>query len=154
MWNWLFKTKSKAWDASGKGPRLQNWVVGNTSINSLLFNHLETLRDRSRDMVRKNPYASNIVETLVSNCIGTGIKPQIKLANGKLKKQLQQLWLDWTDVADSAAVTDFYGLQALIVRSMVESGECLVRFRIRKPEDQMTVPLEVHPKSWTIKLQN
>ncbi len=67
------------------------------SINSLLSQSLEHLRSRSRDMVRKNSYAANIIDTIVSNCVGTGIKPQSKAKDGEFRKKIQELWLRWTD---------------------------------------------------------
>ena len=132
-----------AWDVVSKSPRLRNWKAENGAIGSLLSANLDTLRSKSRDMVRRNPYAANIIDTIVSNCVGTGIKPQPKLKNSKKRKQIQKLWLDWTDEADSTGTLDFYGLQALVLRSVIESGECLVRLRQRKPEDGLTVPLQL-----------
>jgi lambda family phage portal protein len=137
------KTKATAWDASGNGRRLLYWQPGNESINPLLIQHMDALRNRSRDMVRKNPYAANIIETLVANCVGAGIKPQSKAQDAEFRKQVQALWLTWTDEADSNQLTDFYGLQAAICRSMIEGGECLVRFRVRRKEDGLTVPLQL-----------
>jgi len=137
------KSKASAWDAAGAGKRLTYWQPENSAINSLLGNHLETLRSRTRDMVRKNPYASNIIETLVSNAVGTGIKPQSKAKNAEFRKAVQALWLRWSDEADSHGVHDFYGLQASICRSMIEGGECFVRFRVRRPEDGLSVPLQL-----------
>lgn len=67
------------------------------SINSLLSQSLEHLRSRSRDMVRKNSYAANIIDTIVSNCVGTGIKPQSKAKDAEFRKKIQELWLRWTD---------------------------------------------------------
>ena len=137
------KSKASAWDAAGAGKRLTYWQPENSAINSLLGNHLETLRSRARDMVRKNPYASNIIETLVSNAVGTGIKPQSKAKNAEFRKAVQALWLRWSDEADSHGVHDFYGLQASICRSMIEGGECFVRFRVRRAEDGLSVPLQL-----------
>ena len=137
------KSKASAWDAAGSGKRLTYPQPENSAINSLLGNHLETLRSRARDMVRKNPYAFNIIETLVSNAVGTGIKPQSKAQNAEFRKAVQALWLRWSDEADSHGVNDFYGLQASICRSMIEGGECFVRFRVRRPEDGLSVPLQL-----------
>ena len=39
--------------------------------------------------------------------------------------------------------TDFYGLQALACRAMLEGGECLIRLRPRRPEDGLAVPLQL-----------
>lgn len=88
---------------------------------------MDSFRNRSRDMVRKNPYAANIVDTLVTNCMGIDIKPQSKALDDDFRKQVQALWLTWTDEADSNQTSDFYGLQAAICRSMIEGGKCLVR---------------------------
>jgi lambda family phage portal protein len=137
------KSKASAWDAAGSGKRLSYWQLENSAINSLLDMHLGALRSRSRDMVRKNPYASNIIEALVSNAVGTGIKPQSKAKNAEFRKAVQALWLRWTDEVDSHGVHDFYGLQASICRSMIEGGECFVRFRIRRSEDGLSVPLQL-----------
>jgi capsid protein len=75
-------------------------------------------------MVRNDPYAANIIDTIVSNFVGTGIKPQSNAKDAEFLK-VQELWLNWTDKADSNGVSDFYGLQALVYRSMIEGGECL-----------------------------
>jgi capsid protein len=66
------------YDGAGHGKRLGNWYPSSSSINALLASSLSTLRTRSHDIVRKNPYAANAVDSIVSNCIGTGIKPQSK----------------------------------------------------------------------------
>ena len=99
------------------------------------------MRNRSHDIIRKNPYAANAIEAIVSNCIGTGIKPQSRAKNADFQKQIQELWLRWTDEADFSGICDFYGLQALILRSVIESGECFVRIKIDK--SNATVPLKL-----------
>ena len=107
----------------------------------MLASSLSTLRTRSHDIVRKNPYALNAIEAIVSNCIGTGIKPQSKAGNAEFRKKIQELWLKWTDESDAAEVCDFYGLQALVLRSVIEGGECFVRIKIDKRN--ATVPLRL-----------
>lgn len=138
----FFKRKSTAnYDGAGHGKRLGNWYPSTASINSLLASNLATLRTRSHDIVRKNPYANNALEAIISNCIGTGIKPQSKAKNAKFRAQIQDLWLRWTDESDAAEVCDFYGLQALVLRSVIECGECFVRIKIDKKN--ATVPLRL-----------
>ena len=121
----IFKSKANAmYDGAGHGKRLANWYPSNSSINSLLASNLHTLRNRSHDIVRKNPYAANAIEAIVSNCIGTGIKPQSKAKDAEFRKRIQELWLRWTDESDAAGICDFYGLQSLVLRSVIECGEC------------------------------
>ncbi len=109
------KIKSSAWDASGSGRRLLHFQPEVGSINSLLSQSLEHLRSRSRDMVRKHSYAANIIDTIGSNCVGTGIKPQSKAKDGEFRKKVQELWLRWTDEADSSGVSDFMGYKLWFV---------------------------------------
>jgi capsid protein len=145
IFGWLRKPKVKAlgYDAAGTGRRLQTWVPTTDSANAILFQDAALLRSRSRDMARKNAYAANGIEAIVANAVGTGIKPQSKIGESDLRQQIQSLWLEWTDEADASSLTDFYGLQALICRAMVEGGECLVRLRVRRPEDGLSVPLQL-----------
>lgn len=75
--------------------------------------------------------------------VGTGIKPQSKAKNAEFRKVVQALWLRCSDEADSRGVNDFYGLQASICRSIIEGGECFVRFRVRRTEDGLSVPLQL-----------
>jgi lambda family phage portal protein len=95
------------------------------------------LQSRSRDLVRNNPHAANIVDVLTANTIGTGIKPQSLAKN---KEKIHKLWSDWTDVADFEGLLDFYGLQQLIMRNVVESGECFICFKLNRNQD---VPLQL-----------
>ena len=92
----------------------------------------DELRAKSRDLVRRNAWAAAGVEAFVSNAIGTGIKPQSMLADQPLREAIHSLWWDWCEEADAAGLTDFYGLQALACRAMLEGGECLVRLRYRR----------------------
>jgi lambda family phage portal protein len=138
----IFRKKaSAAYDGAGHGKRLGNWYPSSSSINALLASSLSTLRTRSHDIARKNPYAANAIDSIVSNCIGTGIKPQSKAKDSEFRKKIQELWLNWTDESDSAELADFYGLQALVLRSVIECGECFVRLKIDKSNS--TVPLKL-----------
>ncbi len=131
------------YEAAANTRRTQGWNPANEGINALVAGGGDALRSRSRDMVRRNAWASNAVESFVGNSVGTGIKPQAKHPDPAVKRRLQELWLRWTDEADAAGLTDFYGLQALVCRSTIEGGECLVRIRERRPEDELTVPLQL-----------
>ena len=85
------------------------------------------LRDRSRDLVRNNPYAAKAVKALVSNMVGTGSCRGRDRGDAGAGRQADRLWAEFAAACDADGLTDFSGLQALIVRSLVESGECLVR---------------------------
>lgn len=134
---------SNAYEAASTSPRLANWNVSTGGPNTTISSSLTTMRSRSRDVARKNGLAYGGLETLVSNIIGTGIKPQFTTTSPELNKQLASLWLKWTDESDADGRFDFYGQQALAVRSMLEAGDVFARLRTRRPGDVRTVPLQI-----------
>ncbi|MFT3756984.1 MAG: phage portal protein [Pseudoxanthomonas sp.] len=131
------------YDGIGGGRRAMAWQVGNPGAVAALAYTQNELRAKSRDLVRRNAWAAAGVEAFVSNAIGTGIKPQSMLSDQPSREAIHSLWRDWCEEADAAGLTDFYGLQALACRAMLEGGECLVRLRYRRPEDGLPVGLQL-----------
>ena len=76
--------------------------------------------------------------------MGTGITPRWQLKDPALKESIQALWADWVKEADWDGVCDFYGLQSLVTRSLIEAGDVLVRsFTIPHiPHDDVILPQE------------
>ncbi|MDC6176274.1 phage portal protein [Ralstonia solanacearum] len=130
-------------EAAGRGRRALAWRPGNPGAVAALLASGEDLRIKSRDLVRRNAWAQAGIEAFVANAVGTGIKPQSLSTDDAFKADVQALWRDWTEEADAAGQTDFYGLQALACRAMLEGGECLIRLRPRRPEDGLSVPLQL-----------
>jgi len=134
---------SPTYDGVGGGRRAHAWSVGNPGAVAALMATQNELRAKSRDLVRRNAWANAALESYVANAVGTGIKPQSMVQDAQLREAIQALWRDWTVDADAAGLTDFYGLQALACRAMLEGGEALVRLRYRRPEDGLAVALQI-----------
>ena len=130
-------------EVAGMGRRALAWQPGNPGAVAALFASGHDLRVKSRDLVRRNAWAGNAVDAFVTNCIGTGIKPQSTVDHDGFREAVHTLWWDWCDEADAAGLTDLYGLQALACRAMLEGGECFVRLRHRRPDDGLSVPLQL-----------
>lgn len=131
-------------DAAGMGRRLATWnPPSGESINNAIWRDLSRLRDRSRDAVRKSPYAARACRSWVGNAVGAGIKPSLLIEATETRKAIHEAFRDWTDEADADGRTDFYGLQSVVARQMFSAGECLVRLRPRRVEDGLTVPLQL-----------
>ncbi|WKB50866.1 phage portal protein [Eleftheria terrae] len=146
---WLAKLRrglfgaTPTYDGVGGGRRAVTWQVGNPgAVAALAFSQNE-LRAKSRDLVRRNAWAAAGTEAFVANAIGTGIKPQSLVLDVAQREMIQALWRDWCEDADAAGLTDFYGLQSLACRAMLEGGEALVRLRYRRPEDRLPVALQI-----------
>lgn len=134
---------SQSYEGATTGRRLSSWGTSSAGPNAVTTSSLNTLRSRSHETIRNNPYGCSAKAHYVSNMVGTGFKPRWRLDDEQLKKEIQQLWEDWVDEADAYGQTDFYGLLALIVGTEYESGECLVRFRDRQMSDGLSVPLQL-----------
>ncbi len=150
----MMSVLARAYEGARQGRRTEGWVTAGSGANAEIAPALARLRDRSRDLVRNNPYAAKAVAALVSNMVGTGLLPRARAEDAGIAKLADRLWSEFAATADADGLTDFAGLQALIVRSLVESGEVLVRLRERRVEDGLAVPLQLqvleadHLDSW------
>lgn len=123
--------------------RTVGWRAPTTSSNQGVLANLTTLRDRSRAATRNDGYAKGVIDKLVTNIIGTGIKPLSQAKDPAFRLALQALWLRWTDESDADGLLDFYGQQSLATRTWLEGGETFARLRDRLPSDGLSVPLQV-----------
>ena len=114
------------YDAARVSRRTRGWLAPSTSANKETEFDLVRLRDRSRDLVRNNPYASAALDILVSYQVGTGIVPQSRTGDAGLDRQANALWEAWSRHADGAGRHDIYGLMAQVARTRAEAGEALV----------------------------
>lgn len=132
-----------AFDAGKNTRRLRGTTTATVAINTQIKSYGRTVRARSRYLAANNPYASAAKKAFVSALVGAGIKPSSLSEDAGLKKAIQEAWLDWTDEADADGLTDLYGLQATIASEIFEAGEVFVRFRPRRAEDGLSVPLQL-----------
>jgi lambda family phage portal protein len=148
---------STLFDAGANTRRTIGWRAPTSSANQAILANLTTIRDRSRAATRNHGYANSVITSLVSEIVGTGIKPMCLADDVAFRKQLQALWLRWTDQSDADGQSDFYGQQTQAVRTWLEGGEAFARVRMRDFGDGLAVPLQVQvlepelcPHSYTI----
>jgi lambda family phage portal protein len=132
-----------SYEGAGEGRRSASWDAPDSGVNSIVMPALRNLRARSRAAVRNDPYAFNAIDKRVSNLIGTGINPRPRIDDDVLRKVLQELWDDWVEESDADGLTDFYGQQALIARTVETAGEAFVRLRPRGLDEGLAVPLQI-----------
>lgn len=129
------------YEAAAAGRRTQGWHRSSTDANAAMGPSLGRLRDQARDLVRNNAHASRAVGIIANQVVGWGIlaKPAKKHARALAA------WKAWalTPACDADGRHDFYGLQKLIMRAVVESGEVLVRRRFRLPSDGLPLPIQL-----------
>ena len=127
----------RGYEGAKLGRRTDGWMTfGTSDANAEIAGARERLAGRARDLVRNNPYASAGIKAIASNVVGEGIVP-------RSSKRTDEAWARWGEEADADGLTDIYGLQTLIVRTVVESGEALVLRRVQPPSSTMAIPLKL-----------
>ena len=81
----------------GLGKAGARLAPGNPGAMTALFATGHDLRVKSRDLVRRNAWAGSAVDAFVTNCIGTGIKPQSIATDAAFREAVHALWWDWCD---------------------------------------------------------
>ncbi len=132
------------YEAAASGRRTQGWKKPGSDANAAIGPAAATTRQIARDLVRNNAYAESALTTIVDHVVGWGIVA--KAANARATAA----WEEWalTTACDAEGQHDFYGLQKLVMRTVVESGEVLVRRRLRRPGpppdgDGLPIPLQL-----------
>lgn len=130
--------------AGGHDARTQGWYTPQTDAVGAADGKLETLRSRHRSLVRDNPWAARAVQVIVDATVGTGAQPQALAEDRADADAAEAAWREWaaSTACDADGVHDFAGMQALAMRTIVESGGVLARRRVReRPEDVRGMPL-------------
>lgn len=124
--------------ASRRRQALSHWQPGHHDADADLLPDLELLRDRSRDLVRNNPLAAGVINTVCTSVVGTGLQLQVRVDRDFLKLSDAEadrfaaaterefaLWAESPN-CDLGRQLTFYDYQALVFRSSLENGDCFV----------------------------
>src|SRR5690349_3088200 len=117
--------------AAAQDGRASAWAPSGGSANAEVSAAAATVARRARDAVRNDPYAARIIDLWTGNAVGAGITTRWP------DRAHAEAWRRWAEGTgcDAEGRLDLAGLQALVMRAVVESGECFVRL----------LPAEVSP---------
>jgi lambda family phage portal protein len=144
----ILRQEQFSYDGASAGRRAHGWYAPSSDANVELMGSLVWLRNRSRELIRNNPYAIKAVEELVGNAVGTGIVPQSKTGNAKLDAIIDEKWKWFAEECDihrgyGYPGLDYYGMQALVMRTTAESGEMVGRHRPGRSADNPHVAYQI-----------
>jgi lambda family phage portal protein len=117
-----------------------DWISNSTSADAEIRTSLRKLRDRSRQLVRDNPYARQAKRTTQINVVGAGIKmqSQVMMLRGNKRDErintlLEGRWERWCrrDHCDVSGKNTFQMFEWLAAGALPESGEVLFRIHRR-----------------------
>lgn len=114
-------------DAATSGRRGKGWP-SSTNLGADALGMGRTVRHRARHAAANNAWAASGKRAMVSNLVGTGIKPRSQHPDQARRQTLNRAWEFWSTMADADGRTDVYGVMAQAVAGMVVDGEALIRF--------------------------
>ncbi len=118
--------------------RFAYWSPGGGNADWHIARDLQSLRDRSHDLVRNSPIAAGAIETQVANVVGTGLSLQSRIDAALLgldddtaaewQTSTEREFCLWAESRRADATEDqcFYELQDLVFRARAESGDVFV----------------------------
>lgn len=138
-------SSKRRYEGAAKSRRTTGWKAESGSANAETQTALHLLRDRHRDLVRNNPWARRAVNCVATNTVGYGIEPAVLSTSKQRAKRLKDLWSQWADSVqcDVEGRMNMAGLQAQIMRTVVESGEALIVRKRRRSSDDIAVPIQL-----------
>lgn len=141
----VFDDHLRRYESASPGRRTSDWNAFSTSANTEIGIASVILRNRSRDLCRNNPHAKKATATLVTNVVGSGIKPSIQVSGNRYAKNTKAAWKAWAESTqcDFEGRKTFAGIQAIVMRAVVESGECFVRQRRYSKAKPIPLQLQV-----------
>ncbi len=125
--------KQRDYAAGDRGRRTDGWAIRTgRSANALIAKSLPLIRERSRDMVRNNPWGASMRSEVVANLIHYGIIASFTnraAGTSEMDEDVPQIWLDWAESpqCDAAGRKNLYEIQKLVAGTWFESGECFIR---------------------------
>lgn len=128
--------KFGAYKGASRDRLRSSWIPGGGSADQDLLPELSDIRERSRDLNRNDAHAAGITSTMTVNVIGTGIRPQSRVDKEELEidektadefqRKAERVWKRWIPYADAGERMDFYEIQQLVDRQILENGEAII----------------------------
>ncbi|MBS7789267.1 phage portal protein [Roseococcus sp. SDR] len=116
----------RAYDAAKPSRATKSWRAPSTSARTEDAPALRTLRDRSRDLGRNNPWAKTALLKLPAHIVGTGVVPRTVDGAERTRNRALSAWRGFAEECDAESDLGHEAQQALAIRTVVESGEALV----------------------------
>lgn len=116
----------RAYDFAKPSRATKSWKTPGTSARAEVGPALAVMRNRSRDLVRSNPWGIKARRQIPAHMVGEGVTPRPTDGAERTRKRALAAWNDWALETDIEAGIGFGGQQALIAGTVFEAGECLL----------------------------
>lgn len=119
---------------------MSEWLTFGRDADSDILPDLDTIRQRSRDLVRNNPLAGGALNTKITNIVGSGLRLQSWIDAETLglseeeasewERQTESEFRLWAESCecDLERELNFNSIQELAFRSVLENGDIFINF--------------------------
>lgn len=130
----------RKYEGASTSYRNKHWPAASTDATTEIAESLETLRNRSRQLTRDYSYASRGVRLWADQTVGAGIIPRPSFSAKRIDELVTREWAEFVKTCFADGEEGFYGIQNLVMRCMVESGEAMI---VYVPQKDGTFKLRV-----------
>jgi lambda family phage portal protein len=129
----------RMYQASRASRLTSGWATSTTSADSELVSSLQTLRNRSRALMRDAPHAKRAKVIVQNNVVGSGIglQAQVMTTRGDLREAvndaLEEAFCEWScaERCHTGGTLHFADLERALMGQVFEAGEVFVRKHAR-----------------------
>lgn len=114
------------YDVAQRGNWDMRWTPKDESPDSELAKDLRVLRERCIDLVRNDPLAYGVIDTMAHGVVGRGPRPKSLAANPDAASALDTFWASWSPSAGWDGVTSWADVVRGAVHAACLSGDVLL----------------------------
>jgi len=113
-----------------------DWITSSMMDTTPPVYELNTLRYRSRDLVRNDPVANAVIDTFMTSVIGAGLQVQSSIKASdlgiseekatKIREKAEDIFNGWKRYADKANILNFDEFQRLAFSKILIDGEAII----------------------------
>jgi len=155
--SYIYPAGTSGYNSAAMGRRTVTIGSSTRGVSSLALSDGPLLTARARKATMDNPLAANGVTSFIAEVVGTGLRPHSRHSDAVIRRALEAEFALWVPQASATrrigpdgtpdSLQDFYLLQSLVCRNVVEAGEAFARFRPRIASDLsptgLRVPLQI-----------
>lgn len=112
-----------SYDAAKTGNWDARWNPLDESPDAELNRDLRKLRERCIDLVRNDPLAYGVIDTIAQGVVGRGPRPRFLTASVDLQARLDALWWAWTPNAGWDGLASWKDIVSGVVHASCMSGD-------------------------------
>lgn len=129
-------TVKRSYYGAGGGRLTASWRSPTSSADGELHTALQTLRNRSRELIRNSSYARRAKVIVVNNVVGAGIgmqaqvRPQYRARlDDRTNSAIEEAWDAWcrAENCHTGGVLHFADLERMVMGEIFEAGEVFIR---------------------------